>query len=169
VDPEVHKIDNAYVFNVDDLEKEVREGMKARQGEAQLAETLVEQEVTEFEVWARGLDVQPAVVALRAKTRGILLAELERSLGGKLKHLGEMERAALAQMMESAANKLLHAPTSRLKAGAADGSAAGHVAAVQHLFDLPMVEERSGEREVSSTKDVNETPDDDDRRGGMTH
>jgi glutamyl-tRNA reductase len=81
--------------------------------------------------------VQPAVVALRAKTRAVLFAELERSLGSRLKHLGESDRAALTQMMESAVNKLLHAPTTRLKASAADGGAAEFVGALKHLFDLP--------------------------------
>ncbi|HEY8073110.1 MAG TPA: glutamyl-tRNA reductase, partial [Labilithrix sp.] len=109
VDPEVHKLDNVYVFNVDDLEAEVAENMKARQKEVAAAEVIVETELTEWRAWARGLDVQPTIVGLRAKTRGVLVAELERSLGGRLKHLGEADRAALLQMIESATNKLLHA------------------------------------------------------------
>ena len=40
-------------------------------------------------------------------------------------------------MVESAVNKLLHAPTTRLKARAADGEDAGELAlAVRYLFDL---------------------------------
>ena len=85
------------------------------------AEEIVAEELAEFLAWARGLQVQPTVVALRAKTRAVLLAELDRSLGGRLKHLGEGDRAALSQMIESATNKLLHAPTTRLKASAQTG------------------------------------------------
>jgi glutamyl-tRNA reductase len=137
VEPTVHEIDNAYVYNVDDLEHQVAEGMKARTSEVAAAEKIVEAELAEFETWSRGLDVQPAVVALRAKTRAVLFAEMERSLGSRLKHLGDADRAALTQMMESAVNKLLHAPTTRLKASAADGGAAEYVGALKHLFDLP--------------------------------
>ncbi len=137
VEPSVHKIDNVYVYNVDDLEHQVAEGMKARHAEVAAAERIVEAEVAEFEAWSRGLDVQPAVVALRAKTHAVLFAELERTLGSRLKHLGESDRAALAQMMESAVNKLLHAPTTRLKASAAEGAAGDFVEALKHLFDLP--------------------------------
>ena len=54
-----------------------------------------------------------------------------------MKHLGEADRAALTQMMESAVNKLLHAPTTRLKASAVSGDAADYVDAMKHLFDLP--------------------------------
>ncbi|WXB16566.1 glutamyl-tRNA reductase [Pendulispora albinea] len=137
VDPAVHGLDNVYVFNVDDLEQQVAEGLKSRQKEVSVAERIVNAELTEYVSWARGLDVQPAVVALRAKTRAVLLGELERTLSGRLKHLGEGDRAALEQMMESAVNKLLHAPTTRLKAGAANGTEGEHVNAIKHLFDLP--------------------------------
>jgi glutamyl-tRNA reductase len=142
VDPAIHKLENVYVYNVDDLEHQVAEGMKARHAEVASAERIVEAEVREFEAWSRGLDVQPAVVALRAKTRAVLFAELERSLGSRLKHLGEADRAALTQMMESSVNKLLHAPTTRLKASAAQGEsgAADYVDALRHLFDLPEAE-----------------------------
>jgi glutamyl-tRNA reductase len=137
VEPTVHSIDNVYVFNVDDLEQEVAEGLKNRQGEAAAAEGIVGAELEQFRAWARGLHVQPTVVALRAKTRAILLAELERSTSGRLKHLTEGDRAALAQMVESAVNKLLHAPTTRLKASAATEEGADMASALKHLFDLP--------------------------------
>jgi glutamyl-tRNA reductase len=137
VEPEVHKIDNVYVYNVDDLEHEVAFGLRARQGEVAAAEKIVGEELAEFEAWARGLNVQPTIVALRAKTKGVLQAELERSLGGRLKHLAEGDRAALQQMIESALNKLMHAPTTRLKAGASTEDGADLVRAIAHLFDLP--------------------------------
>lgn len=139
VDPEIHAhIDNAYVYDVDDLQSEVVENMKSRQAEVAAAERIVEMELGEWLKWARGLNVNPTILALRARTKGVLVAELERSLGTRLKHLGEAERAALAQMIESATNKLLHAPTIRLKeaAGASDGN--DLVRAAEHLFDLPV-------------------------------
>jgi glutamyl-tRNA reductase len=154
VEPTVHKIDNVYVYNVDDLEHQVAEGMKARAGEVAAAEKIVEAELREFETWSRGLDVQPAVVALRAKTRAVLFAEMERSLGTRLKHLGEADRAAMTQMMESAVNKLLHAPTTRLKASAADGGAAEYVGAIKHLFDLPEHAAISTPRPADASGDV---------------
>lgn len=142
VDPQVHKIDNVYVYNIDDLEQQVQGNMKQRAGEVAAAEAIVAEELAEFDSWARSLDVQPTIVALRAKTRGILLAELERSLGSRLKHLGEGERAALLQMVESATNKLLHEPTTRLRA-AASSAAGGELAqSLKHLFDLPDVSRR---------------------------
>ncbi len=137
VDPDVHRLDNVYVFDVDDLEHEVAENMKARRDEVAAAERIIDGELREWSAWARGLDVQPTIVALRAKTRGVLVAELERSLAGRLKHLGESERAALVQMMDSATNKLLHAPTTRLRESRGEGDAGDLVRVLLHLFDLP--------------------------------
>ncbi len=132
VDPEAHEIDNVFVYNVDDLESQVAEGMRARKGEAAAAEAIVAIELDEWRSWVRGLDVQPTIVGMRAKTRAVLHGELERSLAGKLRHLGDAERAALGQMMDAAVNKLLHGPTARLKAG----ESADLVQAARALFDL---------------------------------
>ena len=137
VEPAVHGIDNVYVFNVDDLEKEVARGLETRRAELEPAEKIVDAEVKQFLAWTRGLEVQPTVVAMRAKARAVLIAELDRTLSGRLKHLPEGDRAALTQMMESALNKLLHAPTTKLKARAAEGDDAGELAAaMRYLFDL---------------------------------
>jgi glutamyl-tRNA reductase len=136
IEPAVHGLDNVYVYNVDDLEHEVAENMKSRQKEVTAAEKIVDHELTRWAEWAKGLNVNPTIVALRAKTKGVLIAELDRTLS-RLKHLSDGDRAAFEQMIESATNKLLHAPTTRLKqaAGASDGN--DLVRAAQHLFDLP--------------------------------
>jgi glutamyl-tRNA reductase len=150
VEPEIHRIDNVYVFNIDDLEHEVARGRSARHAEVEAAEKIVADELAQFLAWTRGLAVQPTVVAIRAKTRAVLFAELERSLAGRLKHLPEADRSALAQMMESVLNKLLHAPTRNLKVRAADHEDAAELAAAARLlFDL---------REIASAS-VEEEPD----------
>jgi glutamyl-tRNA reductase len=162
VEPGVHGLDNAYVFDIDDLEQQVALGLEARKAEAAAAEKIVEHEVAQFLAWARGLDVQPAIVSLRAKTRGVLVAELERSLQGRLKHLPDADRAALMQMIDSATNKLLHAPTTRLRraAGDGDGDAQTLTATLQELFELPTLHEVK--EEDSAAKPA--AADDDDER-----
>jgi glutamyl-tRNA reductase len=162
VDPAAHAIDNVYVFNVDDLEHEVARGLKARQAELQGAEAIVHEEANQFLVWTRGLAVQPTVVAMRAKARAVFLSELERSLAGRLKHLAEGDRAALMQMLESGVNKLLHSPTTRLKARAAEADDAGELAAaVRFLFDL---QESAAAQEAARAGTEDEPSKDDDER-----
>jgi glutamyl-tRNA reductase len=139
VEPSVHEIDNVYVYNVDDLEQQVAEAMKSRKTEADAAEKIVAHEVADFEAWTRGQSVAPTIIRLRARTRAVLLGELDRTLGGRLRHLPEGDRAALHQMMESIANKLLHAPTTRLRESGATEEGLDVVRTLQRLFDLPDV------------------------------
>ena len=168
VEPSVHEIDNVYVYNVDDLEQQVAQGLSARQSEAAAAEKIVTDELAEFLTWSRGLLVTPAVVALRTRTHGLLSAELERTLAGRLKHLGEADRAALGQMVESAVSKLLHMPTTRLREGASSPEGADLVRAVTHLFDLPAAPTGGDRGEVQS--DPHEEIDDGEHgRGGLPH
>jgi len=159
VEPAVHAIDNVYVYNVDDLEQEVARGMKAREKELEAAEKIVAAEVAEFLAWSRGLEVQPTLVAMRAKARAVLFAELEKSLSGRLKHLGEGDRAALQQMLESAVNKWLHTPTTKLKSRAADGDAETLAATVRFLFDL---------QEVSAAREADRVRAESDGRSAPT-
>ena len=87
VEPGVHGIDNVYAFNVDDLEKEVArgfEGAPRRDGGGRSDRRAGGDAVPRM---ARGLEVQPTVVAMRAKARAVLFTELERLARGRLKHL----------------------------------------------------------------------------------
>src|ERR1019366_4825730 len=143
---------------------EVARGLEARQGEAAAAEKIVDEEVKQFLAWTRGLEVQPTVVAMRTKARAVLLAELERTLGGRLKHLTEGDRAALTQMMESAVNKLLHSPTTKLKSRAAEGDGAGELAAaIRYLFDLQEIaaeKQKQAERDEASGEGTEDEEED---------
>jgi glutamyl-tRNA reductase len=155
VDPRVHDLDNCYRYDIDDLEQIVAEGMQARKGEAEAAERLVLEELESYLTWARQAEVTPTIVALRAHVRGTLAAELDKTLGGKLKHLCEDDRKALGVMLDAAVNKLLHAPTRALKGASDDPDGVHVVASVRKLFGLPDV---SPESEMPRNDTAPKTP-----------
>jgi glutamyl-tRNA reductase len=137
VEPDVNAIDNVYLYDVDDLSRFVARSLEGRASEADRAEALVAAEASGFEQWTHERALTPVIVGLRARTRAVLAAEVERSLAGKLRHLGPAEREALEMMINAATNKLLHAPVTRLKAMAADPRGAEYVDALRDVFDLP--------------------------------
>jgi glutamyl-tRNA reductase len=137
VDPDVAKLDGIYLYDIDNLEDAVAGSLAGRATEAQRAESMVEEELRAFETKSTELALNPVVVGLRARIRATLLAELERSLSTKLKHLGAAEREALSTMLDAATNKLCHRPTTRLKALALDPRADDYVDILRDLFDLP--------------------------------
>lgn len=161
VDPAVNKLDNVYLYDIDDLSQIVAESLEGRAAEAARAETIVGEEARGFEAWALERLLTPTIVGLRARTRAILAAELDRSLSGKLKHLAAAEREALTLMLDAATNKLLHVPVTRLKSMAADPRASDYLDAVCDLFDLTEAgaeQGRSNEPEQPAPTRASEQP-----------
>ncbi len=83
----------------------------------------------------RAARVAPTVVALRAKAAGVVQAELAR-LAGRLDALDARTHKEIAQSMRRVADKLLHAPTVRVKELAGSPGADSYEAALRVLFDL---------------------------------
>lgn len=141
IDPRVDKLDGVYLYNVDDLTAQVKESLSARSREAERAEAIVVNEAIGYERWADAEQATPTIVALRARMRAALEVELNRSIKGRLKHLSEDDRSALAKMIEASVNRVLHGPTLRLR-HAASGRAAEALSleqlasALGELFDL---------------------------------
>jgi glutamyl-tRNA reductase len=140
VEPSVGELDSVFLYNVDDLSKVVAESLESRRREAERAEAIVAEEAASYERWADAEQVTPTIVGLRDRFRGILQAEVDRSLSGKLRHLGPQDREALTVMIEAALNKMLHPTTTRLRKMAVDPASRGDlemsVAALSELFEL---------------------------------
>jgi len=179
VEPAVDQLDWVFSYNIDDFSRVVAESLSVREREAQEAQRIVELEVHSFERWADAEQVTPVLVALRTRIRGILDLELERSLSGRLKHLGDAERDNLRTMVEAATKKLMHTPTLRLRELAADREAESYrsellVDAVAELFELEPPSERPsrnscpaasrGERASATSPRGGDEPTDDRRR-----
>jgi glutamyl-tRNA reductase len=166
IEPSVNGLENVFSYDVDDLESIVLQSLEGRGAEAKKAEHLVADEVAKFEAWVEARGVIPTIVAMRSKTRTTLLAELHRSLQGKLKHLSERDQKILEIMMESAANKLLHAPLTKLKQAASDprGEEMAHV--VRELFELPDVSVVTDSSKVPVSK-PSEPPNEPNKKGQL--
>jgi len=75
------------------------------------------------------------VVALRTMAADVVSSELAR-MDGRLPHLDDKERAEIAQTVRRVVDKLLHAPTVRVKQLAGEPGGAGYADALRELFDL---------------------------------
>jgi glutamyl-tRNA reductase len=144
IDPAVNELDGVYLYDVDDLSRIVAESLQGRAVEAVRAEAIVSEEAVAFEQWTLERELTPTISKMFARTRGVLASELERSLSGRLKHLGPAEKEALVVMIGAATNKLLHGPARRLRELAGDARADVYVEAVQDLFELATVEASPG-------------------------
>lgn len=133
VEPEAAAIDDAFVFNVDHLEKVVAQNIGLRKDEVAAAEALVEDAVAE---WTRSADTGQAELLARVAGhfRDVIAAE-EARLAARLPGV---DRQQLRYGLERVANKLLHPVLSHLKSHADDQAARKAVA------EMLGIDERKG-------------------------
>jgi glutamyl-tRNA reductase len=145
IEPSVERLDGVFLYNVDDLSQVVASGLDARSREITAAEAIVASESHGFERWSEGEQITPVVRRLRERVTRVLGDELERSLRGRLKHLAPDDREALERMVEASVNKLLHAPTMRLREIARDADAgAGSAELCEELVRMFELQEVDG-------------------------
>ena len=98
---------------------------------------IVEEEFAAYGSAVRAARVTPTVVALRAKAATVVEAELGR-LAGRLSEEGISGHALeeIAQTVRRVVDKLLHAPTVRVKELASSPDGEEYAAALRVLFDL---------------------------------
>jgi len=107
VDPEVARLPNLFVFDVDDLEAVVASNLRERRREAERAEAIVEREARQFEGVLRSLDLGPQIGAFRRELQEIARAEFGRQRR-KLGSLTPEQERAVEQLLVSTANKIAH-------------------------------------------------------------
>jgi glutamyl-tRNA reductase len=137
-DSAINDIDNAYLYNIDDLKEVAEDNLQERSNEAEKAEEIVLQEVERFGRWMGSLERVPTITALRRRFDEIRRLELARSLSGNLKDLSSEQRQALDDMTAAMINKMLHVPISHLKKEPSenDEEESLYLAALTKLFGL---------------------------------
>jgi glutamyl-tRNA reductase len=144
IDPAVKDVDNAYVFDIDDLKAHVGQNQEERLKEAETAEHMVKEEVGSMVAWVRGLEATPTIVALRKKAEDIKQGELEKVFN-RLGELSPKERAAIEGLASAIVNKLLHGPVVTLKSEAQSQNGFAFIEAARRFFELREREIHSGE------------------------
>jgi len=125
VEPAVDRLDDAFLYDLGDLERLAMEGLQSRESEAANAESIVDEEVAAFLKGKRERSAVPALVSLREHV-AILRDEALAEAGS------DAEKATHLLMQ-----KMLHAPSERLRKIAADGGdIEGMEKMIERLFDL---------------------------------
>ena len=134
----VEQLPGVQRYDIDHLRDTVDANLARRVAAVPAVEQIVEAEAGAFLEWLDGRQVVPALIELRRKAELMAGVELERTLR-RLEHLDgadprvEHEVVYLAHRI---INKLLHEPTVRLKAQAANGNGAAYAHVLQELFAL---------------------------------
>ncbi len=115
IDPEIAKISNVFLYNIDDLKSIADSNLKNRLKEVELARSLIESDAEEFFAWYEGLAVVPAIMKIQNKFEEIRTGELARYRRRKLKHLSDDDFTAVEELTRQIMTKTLHNPIDYLK------------------------------------------------------
>ncbi|MFF4921039.1 glutamyl-tRNA reductase [Kitasatospora sp. NPDC001261] len=133
VDHAVHELPGALLVDLESLSHAHAASPGA--GDVDEVSRIVSDEVTAFGAAQRAARIAPTVVALRSMASDVVAAELGR-LDSRLPDLDERSRAEITQTVRRVVDKLLHAPTVRVKQLAAEPGGASYAEALRELFDL---------------------------------
>ncbi len=112
-DPACGKVDNVYLYNIDDLQGVVDKNLARRHAETQAVLALIESATKDFCRYLDSRQASNAIVSLRSSFDSVRLAELEHFRTKK--NLEPSELALLEGFSRRLLNKLLHSPTEKLK------------------------------------------------------
>jgi glutamyl-tRNA reductase len=135
VAPAVNDLPDVYCYDIDDLKAVADSNLQEREREAAHAQGIIEQDVQAYERWQQSLAVVPTVKALRQRFSETARRELEPALG-RLTHLTAEDRAQVQRLVHGVVNKLLHAPSTRLKQLAEEQDSTLYAEALSALFEL---------------------------------
>jgi len=135
VDPNVERLDNVYLYDIDDLESVIEASLAERRREMPRVEQIVQEQRASFMGWFQSLDVVPTIVALRKQVETMRQAELERALH-RLDNLSERDHEVIQALTKRIVNKILHHPMVRLKEHASQQNGYAYAEVVRELFDL---------------------------------
>ncbi|MFF7545515.1 glutamyl-tRNA reductase [Streptomyces canus] len=150
IDAAVHRLGGVRLVDIESLADASADAPMA--ADVDQVRRIVADEVAAFGAALRAAHITPTVVALRSMAAEVVAGEIAR-LDGRLPGLDDKQRGEITQTVRRVVDKLLHAPTVRVKQLAAEPGGAGYADALRTLFDLDPETVAAVSRAEDSTTD----------------
>lgn len=136
VHPDVSKVRNVFIYDMDDLQRGLEISQAARSNELPKAEKIVEEEAQNFIAYLNSLEVTiPVIRDLREHAEDIRQAELQKTMR-RLPGLNQEQQEQISTLTHSIVSKLLHHPTVRLRQRNVGENGDHYADLVRQLFGL---------------------------------
>ncbi|AUQ25568.1 glutamyl-tRNA reductase [Dickeya zeae] len=119
IEPEVGRLPNIYLYSVDDLQAIIQHNLAQRKAAAIQAESIVQQECSEFMAWLRAQSAVDTIRDYRSQADS-LREEMTTKALAAIQNGGDVE-AIVQELTHRLTNRLIHAPTRSLQQAARDG------------------------------------------------
>jgi len=134
IEPEVAKLNDIYLYTVDDLQNIINDNLNSRKLAAEQAEEIIDTRVENFSSWIKAQTGQSTIVDYRQHAAQLQQESLVKALSA-LKN-GTDPEAVLQQLAHTLTNKLTHTPCTQLRI-ASENERHDLIAAAREIFNLP--------------------------------
>ena len=145
VDPDVNRLDNVYVYDIDGLQGVVDANQQDRRRASEVAQNMIDREVEAFGRWLQSLEITPTIVSLRERLSGMAGREIER-WRRRLGPLSAEQQRAIEALVRSVVQKILHRPVQHLRRSVDRGDVDSSAALYREIFGLDESGIAGGER-----------------------
>jgi glutamyl-tRNA reductase len=121
IEAEVAKLEDVYLFTIDDLQNVVNENMASRREAARDADEMLSVETAQFEQQLKTLDAVPTIRQLRDEAEAVRAQTAEQAR--RMLAAGRDPREVIDFLAATLTNRLLHGPSQRLREAAERGDA----------------------------------------------
>jgi len=135
IEPSVNKLDNVFLYDIDDLQKVVDTNLVGRMESAEEAEAIIREEVERMMARLKTREVVPTIVSLQEQLEKLRIGELTR-MRGKFGALTPEQEEALIALTKGIINKIAHGPISELRRQANEPDGHQIVLAIRKVFRL---------------------------------
>lgn len=112
IEAQVSRLDDVFLYTIDDLSQIVQEGRQYRAAAVEQAETLIDTQVQGFVRWMNERSMVPTIQAIQRKTEQI--AQLEVEHARKMIAKGDNTDAVLEKLAHRLSAKFMHGPLQTL-------------------------------------------------------
>jgi glutamyl-tRNA reductase len=135
IEPSVNKLDNVFLYDIDDLQKVVDTNLVGRMQSAEEAEAIIREEVERMMARLKTREVVPTIVSLQEQLEKLRIGELTR-MRSKFGSLTPDQEEALIALTKGIINKIAHGPISELRRQANEPDGNQVVIAIRKVFRL---------------------------------
>jgi len=135
IDPACGRIPGVRVYDMDSLHAKLEQSLAERGSQVPQVEAILAGEGAAFMAYFHSLDMLPLIAEVRQQAETIRQTELDKTLR-RLPGLSEAERDHIEALTQALVKKLLHNPTTRLRAEAATPLAPEYAVLARALFAL---------------------------------
>ncbi len=135
IEPAVNQLENAFLYDIDDLRGVVERNVENRKQVALEAEKIVEEEAARMMERLKVREVAPTILSLQEQLETVRAGEIARARA-RLGALTKEQEEAIEQITRGIINKIAHGPISELRRNAAQADGVHIISTIRRIFRL---------------------------------